>query len=225
MSLPPQGGDSMKQGHLRVPFVYWGAMSYSGQSRIAFDQGFNDALFGRDRDNPYDQAVVGKSWQAYEEGYDLGLLSDVPPRGPQGEQGDPGPAGPSGANGANGSDGVDGNRHYVGNGAPGAGLGNDGDIYTDADNGDIYEKVMGSWSLQGSPGSLALTTRSDTIDPTVFPEVTYRGDALPGTLTSAALWRVQRLTIQSDGDTEVLFADGDDNFDNVWDNRLSLSYS
>jgi len=200
-------------------------MAYSGQAKIAFDHGFNDALFGRDRNNPYPQEVVGKSYQAYEEGYEVGLLSDTPPRGPQGEQGETGPAGPAGINGATGADGVDGNYHYVGNGAPGAGLGNDGDIYTDADNGDIYEKITGSWSLQGSPGSVALTIRSDTIDPTAFPEVTYRGDALPGVATSSAAWRVQRMTMQSDGDIEILFADGNDNFDNIWDNRLSLSYS
>ena len=200
-------------------------MAYSGQRKIGFDTGFNDALFGRDRNNPYDQAVVGGSWQAYEEGYEQGLISDIPPRGPQGEQGDTGEQGPPAAAGAAGADGVDGNTHYVGNGAPSAGLGSNGDIYTDADNGDIYEKVGGSWSLQGSPGSLALTTRSDTIDPTIFPEVTYRGDALPGVATSAASWRVQRLTTQSDGDITIIFADGNDNFDNIWDNRLSLSYS
>ena len=33
------------------------------------------------------------------------------------------------------------------------------------------------------------------------------------------------MTMQSDGDTEVLYADGDDLFNNIWDNRLSLSYS
>lgn len=200
-------------------------MAYSGQRKIAFDTGFNDALFGRDRNNPYDPSVVLGSWQAYEEGYEQGLISDIPPRGPQGDQGDTGPQGPPAAAGAPGADGADGNTHYVGNGAPAGGLGSDGDIYTDADNGDIYEKVTGSWSLQGSPGSLALTTRSDTIDPSVFPEVTYRGDALPGVLTSAASWRVSRLTTQSDGDIAIVFADGNDNFDNIWDNRLSLSYS
>jgi hypothetical protein len=200
-------------------------MAYSGQRKLAFDAGFNDALFGRPSNNPYDINVVGGSYAAYEEGYELGLISDTPPRGPQGDQGEKGDTGASGASGASGTNGVDGNFHYVGNGAPGAGLGNDGDIYTDADNGDIYEKITGSWSLQGSPGSLALATQSDTIDPTVFPEVTYRGDALPGTLTSAASWRVQRMTMQSDGDIAILFADGNDNFDNIWDNRLSLSYS
>jgi len=200
-------------------------MAYSGQRRIAFETGFNDALFGRPRDNPYNVAVVASSYQAYEEGYESGLISDTPPRGPRGEQGEAGPAGATGAPGTNGLNGADGTSVFTGNGAPGAGLGNDGDVYIDADNGDIYQKVTGSWSLQGSPGSMALTTRSDTIDPTVFPEVTYRGDALPGTATSAAAWRVQRMTLQSDGDIAIVFADGNDNFDNIWDNRLSLSYS
>ena len=206
--------------------MYWEqSLAYSGQRKIGFDTGFNDALFGRDRDNPYDPSVVLGSWTAYEEGYEQGLISDIPPRGPKGDTGDQGISGSAGLDGSAGAAGADGNTHYVGNGAPAGGLGSDGDIYTDADNGDIYEKVTGSWSLQGSPGSLALTTRSDTIDPTIFPEVTYRGDALPGVVTSAASWRVQRLTTQSDGDIAIVFADGDDNFDNIWDNRLSLSYS
>lgn len=207
------------------PYSYWGAMAYSGQSRIAFDTGFNDALFGRDRDNPYKQSVVGKSWQAYEEGYEDGLLSDTPPRGPKGDQGDPGPQGEQGVPGQDGADGQDGSRTYVGAGAPAPGLGVDNDVYIDTDNSDIYTKVAGSWSLDGNLSEVALTTRTDTIDPTIFPEVTYRGDALPGTITSIALWRVTRLTLQSDGDTEVLYADGDDLFNNIWDNRLSLSYS
>ncbi len=200
-------------------------MAYSGQSKIAFDHGFNDALFGRDRNNPYDETVVGKSFQAYEEGFELGLISDQPPRGPKGDDGEKGTAGGTGSQGSDGTDGTDGNQHFVGNGAPSNGLGNDGDVYTDADNGDIYLKVTGSWSLQGSPGSVSLATQSDTIDPTVFPEITYRGDALPGTATSGALWRIQQMTTQSDGDISIVFADGDDNFDNIWDNRLSLSYS
>lgn len=209
-----------------MPFAYWGAMAYSGQAKIAFDHGFNDALFGRDKDNPYDQTTVPKSWQAYEEGYALGLLSDIPPRGPQGEQGEPGDPGAPGTPGANGADGVDGTSVYTGNGAPGAGLGNNGDVYIDADSGDIYEKSAGTWNLVGNVGiPVAQTTRSDTIDPTAFPEVTYKGEAAAGVLTSAASWRISRLTIQSDGDTEILWADGNTNYDNIWDNRLSLSYS
>ena len=200
-------------------------MAYSGQRKLAFDAGFNAGLFNQGNNNPYDQNTVLASFIAYDEGYELGLISDVPPRGPRGDDGEQGVSGGQGQAGINGTNGTDGNQHFVGNGAPSNGLGNDGDIYTDADNGDIYEKITGSWSLQGSPGSMALTTRSDTIDPTVFPEVTYRGDALPGTAEDAALWRIQRMTMQSDGDIAIVFEDGDDNFDNRWDQRLSGTYS
>lgn len=168
---------------------------------------------------------MGGSHAAYEEGYEQGLISDIPPRGPQGEQGDTGPAGGTGASGSDGTDGDDGNQHFVGNGTPSNGLGNDGDVYTDADNGDIYLKIAGSWSLQGSPGSVTLTTRTDTIDPDVVPTVTYRGDALPGTAESSPTWRIQRMTQQSDRDIEILFEDGDDDFNNRWDQRLSGVYS
>lgn len=214
------------QGHPCGALYVWEAnVAYSGQRKLAFDTGFNDALFGRDRDNPYDISVVGGSYQAYEEGYEQGLISDTPPRGPKGDQGDAGPQGPQGLPGANGSDGQDGSRTYVGSGAPAGGLGIDNDVYIDTDNGDIYTKSMGSWSLQGNIGEVALTTRTDTVDPDALPEVTYVGKALPGSTTASASWRVTRLTLQSDGDIEILYADGNDAFDNIWDNRLSLSYS
>lgn len=200
-------------------------MAYSGQRRIAFDTGFNDALFGRDRDNPYNQSVVGGSYQAYEEGYEKGLISDTPPRGPKGDTGERGEQGPQGVPGVNGNDGQDGTRTYVGAGAPSSGLGVNGDQYIDTDNGDIYTKVAGAWSLQGNIGAVALTTRTDTVDPDVLPEVTYVGEALPGTLTSAASWRVKRITLAADTDLEILYADGSDAFNQIWDNRLSLTYS
>lgn len=52
---------------------------------------------------------------------------------------------------------------------------------------------------------------------------TYIGKALIGTATSAASWQVQRIDATSG--TVILWADGDADFDNVWDNYASLSYS
>ena len=198
-------------------------MAYSGQRKIAFNRGFEDALYGRDRDNPYSESVVGGSYAAYEEGYDIGLLSDQPPRGRKGDEGDPGPAGPPGIPGRDGVDGTNGTSVHTGIGAPSAGLGNDGDVYIDADNGDVYEKSGGSWSLTGSPLGMAQAVRTDTDGGN--PETIYRGTANPGTLTSAASWRIERITIATDGDVTIVHADGNDNFDNIWDNRAGLSYS
>ena len=53
----------------------------------------------------------------------------------------------------------------------------------------------------------------------------YIGLAKPGTATSAASWQIKKLVYSGSLVTEILFADGDTNFDNVWDDRTSLSYS
>jgi hypothetical protein len=66
------------------------------------------------------------------------------------------------------------------------------------------------------------TFREDIVDATT----SYQGYALPGTATSAAAWQITRSTKDGSGNvTAVLFADGNDLYDNVWDNRASLSYS
>ena len=71
-----------------------------------------------------------------------------------------------------------------------------------------------------SSGS-ATITRYDAVGTTQA----YVGKAAPGTATSAALWQIKRLTYTSAGDVTVEVADGDLDFDNVWDNRASLTYS
>ncbi len=76
--------------------------------------------------------------------------------GAQGAQGDAGPQGIQGVPGNDGADGADGatgpagNMVYSGTGAPGAGLGGDGDKYFDETTGDFYVKAVGSWSVQAN---------------------------------------------------------------------------
>lgn len=53
---------------------------------------------------------------------------------------------------------------------------------------------------------------------------TYICEAPVGSLSSAAKWRVQRIVIAS-GVTTTTWADGNRDFDNIADNRASLSYS
>lgn len=59
-------------------------------------------------------------------------------------------------------------------------------------------------------------------------QVQYLGWADPGSSISDAVWRIQKL-IYGDGNTKpptaVIWADGDQNFDNIWDNRTSIEYS
>jgi len=61
------------------------------------------------------------------------------------------------------------------------------------------------------------------VDDSNYP-LTYVGNALPGSLPGSAVWQI-RLVDESDEVLVVTFADGDSDFDNVWDDRESLIYS
>lgn len=53
----------------------------------------------------------------------------------------------------------------------------------------------------------------------------YRGEAAVGSSETAAVWRVRKLVIGNDGDVTETWASGNANFDKVWADRGSLSYS
>ena len=54
---------------------------------------------------------------------------------------------------------------------------------------------------------------------------TYIGEADPGTATSSALWRIKRVyETNSEGDIEIIWANGSSDFDKVWDDRATYSY-
>lgn len=54
----------------------------------------------------------------------------------------------------------------------------------------------------------------------------YIGEASAGTASSSAYWRIKKITWDVNSNPlSVLFADGNTNYDNIWDNRASLSYS
>lgn len=57
----------------------------------------------------------------------------------------------------------------------------------------------------------------------VSASLTYQGWADPTAATSAASWKIRRISI-SGTVTRIQWADGDLSFDNVWDNRASLTY-
>ena len=68
-------------------------------------------------------------------------------------------------------------------------------------------------------GDLAIRYVVDSVTATTF----YLGKATPGTATSSASWQIMKLD-ESAG-TVTTWADGNTDFDNVWDNRQALSYS
>jgi hypothetical protein len=66
--------------------------------------------------------------------------------------------------------------------------------------------------------SVPMAVRTDPASDTVL----YVGQAKPGTLTSQALWRISKVDTSSG--TVITFADGDDLYNNVWDDRATLTY-
>ncbi len=58
----------------------------------------------------------------------------------------------------------------------------------------------------------------------VDTQTTYVGYAAPNSTTAVPVWRILKIIV-SGSLTTILFADGNNKFDNIWDNRASLSYS
>jgi len=54
--------------------------------------------------------------------------------------------------------------------------------------------------------------------------VAYIGEAVPSATVSQALWRIKKID-STTNPTTIYFADANDNFDNVWNDRASLTYS
>ena len=55
--------------------------------------------------------------------------------------------------------------------------------------------------------------------------ITYVGEASPNAAEGAAVWRIKRLDESVATDLDILWADGNASFDNVWSDRAALSYS
>lgn len=55
--------------------------------------------------------------------------------------------------------------------------------------------------------------------------VIYKAEATAGTLDSASAWRIHRLIISVDGDVSETWAEGNTNFNKIWNDRLTYTYS
>lgn len=74
-----------------------------------------------------------------------------------------------------------------------------------------------SFDVNNSNSSFALK-----LDDTSTANVTYLGKSVSGADGSQSVWQIQKID-ESSG-IVITWADGDQLFDNVWDNRTSLTY-
>lgn len=54
--------------------------------------------------------------------------------------------------------------------------------------------------------------------------IIYRGEASVGSLSSAPLWRIRKITTDINGDISETWAAGNAQFNKVWDDRLTYTY-
>ncbi len=103
-------------------------------------------------------------------------------------------------------------------------------VTTDGDNiarrgsnyGGAYTHILDSSGNIISNFDFSSTNYATRVDE-ASSTVTYVGEAVAGVATSAASWRIKKL--DSTSGLIMTWADGNTNFDNIWDNRASLSYS
>jgi hypothetical protein len=78
------------------------------------------------------------------------------------------------------------------------------------------------YAAQGGDSELVYAERVDFVEDTHL----FKGWALPGSLESAAAWKIQKLTfVGADGNVVITWAAGAASFDNIWSDRIGLSYS
>jgi len=98
-----------------------------------------------------------------------------------------------------------------------------GEFFYDTTTNQLYIGNGTSWEAV-EMGTTPLVLLLDEVNP---GKLTYVGEATPGTATSAASWRIYRLDESGGGDEELikLYANSSTSFDQVWDDRLSLTYN
>jgi len=84
-----------------------------------------------------------------------------------------------------------------------------------------YVRRNGNWEVVAVGDEVTYSKRID-----MNSDYIYTGEAAIGSPEAGASWRISRTYLApTDGDVIVLWADGNANFDNVWNNHLSLSYT
>lgn len=84
--------------------------------------------------------------------------------------------------------------------------------------------VLGAQKYAWSADSVVyIPTTTSVADPT-DGTVMYIGRSQPGVATSAAKWQITKLTFTAGNFTGQKWADGNGNYDNVWNDRASLTY-
>jgi len=83
----------------------------------------------------------------------------------------------------------------------------------------------GKSAIEVALGSVDANSNQETITliDTSNSNYVFIGSALPSSLSSDSAWRIQRVDLTGN-EIKILFADSNQGFNNIWDNRASLIY-
>ena len=102
-----------------------------------------------------------------------------------------------------------------------------GDIWYDSNDGVLRRSdgITPGGIIMAGGGSVPIeemvyTKRIDFIS----DDLLYKGEAVPGTAESAALWRIVQISFGADGDATFKWAGGAATFDKIWNDRISYQY-
>lgn len=94
---------------------------------------------------------------------------------------------------------------------------------TDVTQAGVAKRVL-DMNIAGQGGAaLAPADQDIIIDPDTTADVVYFGWAVMGTSTASALWKIKRESISGCIST-FTYADSNASYDNIWDDRASLTY-
>jgi len=98
----------------------------------------------------------------------------------------------------------------------------DGDVISLAEHG----RVDGLSTGTGFKNVNSLSPLVTALDYVSGANPIYIGTAYPGNATSVAKWQIKKLTYDGNNNpTTILAASGTTEYNQIWDNRASLSYS
>jgi hypothetical protein len=88
----------------------------------------------------------------------------------------------------------------------------------------VLRNDINSLTLASLRQVIGLTQRFDNSGPSNQP--VYIGLAMPGSLTSDAVWQIQKLSYDSNNMVNLIqWGGGVADYINIWDNRVTLTYS
>ena len=80
-----------------------------------------------------------------------------------------------------------------------------------------------NYQSSGNKNTLDIINSTSTIVDEVSSSLLYVGTAISGSLSSSAVWKIKKI-LTSGGLTTIQYADGETLYDNIWDDRASLTY-